>query len=768
MDIGDKPDPTSPAAWVSEETLAGWEAIFGPTWLSFDAHGLHGVLLNSNIMGGPLPQAEAQRRWLEADLEAHQGRRIVLFLHHPPFFVDPAERSWGMYNSLDEPARGWLLGLIRRYGVELLFAGHTHFVSLNRLDGDGARLFAAPSTTTSRAGLPEAFTVLPEDRGRSDLPKLGFYLVRDTGAGAGAGRAGPARGPSVALIRTALDSPALDPADPRRRLLTPPSADLPASRLGVVATHPLGHATPGPVVWPSVVRQPVRDDWRVLALTELGARRVRVPESDLDDPLQRERLPVLRGEGVDVVASWLWSPRVDVPAAVAAHRDVLDEAEVVFPGDALPHPDCLAQITALRGRGMPVALSVVQRATPVPPQYHGRTRSGFLVEELAGLDAWLGRHACRVDRVSCRVPEGARAWDVAGALRALGPLANAGAVDLLLDLPFQDDVRPRGGRGGGPVRHGGAPRRPGSGWPRWSTSTAAWTSPWACSTGSPTPARPSTRRARSTPSSTPGSLPGPKPSPPPPGGRGKAGACSACVATGGASGSPSPRAPARRRPIRREWRSPRTRRLVCYDLVAGTSEALPGGRRRGPARAGAGVRAGAARGAGVRTGGHQGILTRGEAKRRHGHGRTAAHRSGRHRRRQHRGGLPAGGGRAGERLPPAGALRARGGRPGAHRAPLRRAVDDPDYGELLARPDVDAVAIYSPDALHFPMIRDALLAGKDVLVTKSRWSSPATRRRRCWTWSGAPGARCWWARPRATTPAPWRRAGWSMTATWGA
>ncbi|HEV2122434.1 MAG TPA: Gfo/Idh/MocA family oxidoreductase [Chloroflexota bacterium] len=41
-----------------------------------------------------------------------------------------------------------------------------------------------------------------------------------------------------------------------------------------------------------------------------------------------------------------------------------------------------------------------------------------------------------------------------------------------------------------------------------------------------------------------------------------------------------------------------------------------------------------------------------------------------------------------------------------------------EYQDLLARHDVDAVAIYSPDALHFPMIRDALLAGKDVVVTK--------------------------------------------------
>jgi predicted dehydrogenase len=40
------------------------------------------------------------------------------------------------------------------------------------------------------------------------------------------------------------------------------------------------------------------------------------------------------------------------------------------------------------------------------------------------------------------------------------------------------------------------------------------------------------------------------------------------------------------------------------------------------------------------------------------------------------------------------------------------------YTDVLERPDVDAVAIYSPDVLHFPMIKAALLAGKDVVVTK--------------------------------------------------
>lgn len=41
-----------------------------------------------------------------------------------------------------------------------------------------------------------------------------------------------------------------------------------------------------------------------------------------------------------------------------------------------------------------------------------------------------------------------------------------------------------------------------------------------------------------------------------------------------------------------------------------------------------------------------------------------------------------------------------------------------DYRELIEHPEVEAVAIYSPDPLHFEMIEAALLAGKHVVVTK--------------------------------------------------
>ena len=41
-----------------------------------------------------------------------------------------------------------------------------------------------------------------------------------------------------------------------------------------------------------------------------------------------------------------------------------------------------------------------------------------------------------------------------------------------------------------------------------------------------------------------------------------------------------------------------------------------------------------------------------------------------------------------------------------------------DYRELIARPDIDMVGIYSPDHLHFEHIEAAATAGKHIICTK--------------------------------------------------
>jgi predicted dehydrogenase len=52
-----------------------------------------------------------------------------------------------------------------------------------------------------------------------------------------------------------------------------------------------------------------------------------------------------------------------------------------------------------------------------------------------------------------------------------------------------------------------------------------------------------------------------------------------------------------------------------------------------------------------------------------------------------------------------------------------------DYAELLARPDVDVVAIYTPDPIHGPQIAAAFEAGKDVICTKPLINSMADAQR---------------------------------------
>ena len=103
---------------------------FGPSWTSWNAAGCHFVILNSQIMNGPLAAAGEQERWLEADLAAHGEMPTFLFQHLSPFLVDEHEPGLGHYDNVDEPARTWLLGLIRRHNVQMIFAGHSHFAVL--------------------------------------------------------------------------------------------------------------------------------------------------------------------------------------------------------------------------------------------------------------------------------------------------------------------------------------------------------------------------------------------------------------------------------------------------------------------------------------------------------------------------------------------------------------------------------------------------------------------------------------------------------------
>lgn len=427
QDVGDKPDPTSPGLPATAESLAAFQREFGPSWYAFDSHGVHFVVANSQIMNTDLPAAEQQRLWLERELEDHHGRRIVLFVHMPPYLGDPSEPHLGHYDNIGEPDRSWLLDLVRRHRVELLLCGHVHFSFYDRIDS--TRFLSVVSPSFTRPGFSHAFTsAAPPEQGRDDSGKLGFYLARVM-----------ADRTDLHFIRTEGWTARPEPlAAGARILLTRPSADSTASPIGITARHPIGHQTQVPTAWPSIVRQPIRNDIPLLACAELGVGRVRTPLSDLDDEFQSSRLAILREDGVDVVATHLWPGALDVER-LSNIADRFDELEIQIAG-GLPDAICLDVIRAAQSRlGQSITLSAVVAKQPIAGKQHPRTRMAYRPNECIELDSLLDSADIRIDRAIVQIDAGADTWTAIEELRRLPELKRIGAIDFCVELAANDD-----------------------------------------------------------------------------------------------------------------------------------------------------------------------------------------------------------------------------------------------------------------------------------------------------------------------------------------
>ena len=415
-DVGDKPDPTMPTHPLTAAGLAAYHQRFGPSWYSFDHCDLHLVVLNSQILNTGLPAEEEQRAWLEADLAAHAGMRMAVFLHLPPYLHNPAEPHLGHYDNIGEPARAWLLTLLAAHRVAWLFAAHVHFAFC---DSAGALDYrTVPSTSFTRPGFSHLFSGLPPpEQGRDDQPKLGFYLCRLRHNRL-----------DIHLIRTAgVPGP--------RRLLTPATADLGGAPLGLTATHPLGWEAQVPITFPSVVRQSVRNDYPLLACLELGAQALRCPWTDLDQ--SGDRLRLLRRQGVQVQATILDDEDTPYESILERRRDQVDTWEIQTPGGPWPSSSCLYLFKSYH-RNLRLSLAPVIPGQQMAGKQHPRTRIGYRPEEMAQLDRRLQDADTWIEAALCRL-DAAAPWEDALAWREVSALATMGRLDLLFELPGQSD-----------------------------------------------------------------------------------------------------------------------------------------------------------------------------------------------------------------------------------------------------------------------------------------------------------------------------------------
>ena len=315
-DVGDKKNPMMPAHIIDDFSIDHYKQAISTDHTSFDANGLHFVLINCQLIGSGLAREQPHAEWLERDLAQNAGKRIFLFTHSPPFILSDSEPSY--YDNLDEPGRSWLLGLIRKYNIEIVFAGHVHNFMFHRIGP--TELMTVPSTTFVRQDYSELFRISAADQhGRNDAAKLGWCEVEIFERG------------HVVRVRRSYGAET-DDGHAGSRLPVRHMKELRDAPVGVQLRHPWFETVSLPYNGPQdeFVRRLARNDYPVLALWESGVRKLRAPVGDLCDATSRNRMQDLVEAGHEFTLFSFDLPDKQQLAVLREYRHLYAAYEVVL------------------------------------------------------------------------------------------------------------------------------------------------------------------------------------------------------------------------------------------------------------------------------------------------------------------------------------------------------------------------------------------------------------------------------------------------------
>jgi len=383
-DVGDKRVSWMPAGTVSDANIELYERHFGRHFYSFDSSDLHLVVINSPMINSGLATEAEQANWLEADLAANRDKRIFLFTHYPPYVSNPSENS--SYDNIDEPGRSWLLQLIKEYQPEAAFCGHVHNFWYDVYGK--TEVYLLPSTAFVRHDYSEFYRVEPGDQfGRNDEPKLGYFVVRvyETGHVAENIRT---------YGRTLYPSEQLSPLEivKLNQFHTKESALL---NVGVDMRHPWAEEME---IAPSGAldefeRKIARNDYPLMALWEMGLRRMRVPIQDLVNARVRRRMRLLQDVGHRFQVYCYGLPNGEVQDILANNGDLVDKLELVV--DWGRFDELIPNIRAMKeATGLKIVLSRVNRKDGDKFQgkhFHHLISHGFTLGERDDLAALQDR-----------------------------------------------------------------------------------------------------------------------------------------------------------------------------------------------------------------------------------------------------------------------------------------------------------------------------------------------------------------------------------------
>ncbi len=325
--IGDKSEGWVPVPRVSLSALAQYERIYGRQYHAFDHGPCHFVVLSSLLVGSGLKVEGSQKAWVEQELSTatRAGKRVWLMMHYPPYIAAPDER--GSYDNLDEPGRSWLLGLFEKFDVEASFSGHVHNYFYNRYAGTD--LITIPATSFVRQDYSEVFRVAPDDPegGRSDLAKLGYcrvqvfergfthHIVRTLGRVRGPGESGRPRVAHSGLGERS--GKAIAGIEMRENWM---------SRFALSANNSVSPFT----------RRSARNDWAVLALSEMGISKIRLFLQELVDEDVIERMSILQDAGFEFLVYSHGIPGEKEYRLIREHRALMAGWELILTPEQFP------------------------------------------------------------------------------------------------------------------------------------------------------------------------------------------------------------------------------------------------------------------------------------------------------------------------------------------------------------------------------------------------------------------------------------------------
>ena len=376
-DVGDKRVDWMPADHVSSSYLAKYRRHFGRDYFEMSFQGDQFIFLNTVLMNSGLEEEEDQRAWIEALLKKPcQGRRYV-FMHYPPYLW--REDEPGNYDNIDQPARSWLLQLLKKPGIDTIFAGHVHNFWLDEI-GE-AKFFMLPSTAFMRHDFAAFYRIAPQvEFGRGDPGRFGYFLVdvfSDKSVIYSIRTQGERRAPNSKASTSPI-------------FLTHPHVSS-YSSVGVELRHPWAQseqisATGGVQEFG---RKFARNDYPLQAMLEIGIKLVKIPEIDTRTEEARGRIPLLVQQGISV-----WMTKLGAPSdRLLSLTDLGIQALECNQRLEDFNKATIAYQSFSKATGIQVFLSPL-RDEGLEKRTHGHIfnhfiRAGFLVNELNEYASWM-------------------------------------------------------------------------------------------------------------------------------------------------------------------------------------------------------------------------------------------------------------------------------------------------------------------------------------------------------------------------------------------